>query len=394
MTPTLNSVDAAESPWRRKGINCYTASMRILHLCTPRDWRGGEQQLAYLATGLKNLGIEQAIAAPEGSAVARFAEEEGISLYCLPKKLGTGLGSSKALRAIYAKFTPSIVHCHDARAHSLAFYAAKLWRARCPLVVSRRVDFPVKRSLLSKWKYRDPLTERYACVSQASYRVLTDVVDLHRCEIVRDGIDIAKFAKPPSGKLRAALGLDSETLLIGSVAALTQQKDPHTLLKAMEIFRDRYSGPFCVALLGEGKLRPALEEEVKRLGLTEQIHFMGQRSDIPELLPDLDIFLLTSETEGLGQCLMEAMAAKVPIVATRAGGIPETVVDGVTGLLAHVKDPKDIAEQLTKLAESPKLRQELVAAAWDSVQELSFQTMSQSTLDLYHSLPPRDQGKT
>ena len=117
-------------------------------------------------------------------------------------------------------------------------------------------------------------------------------------------------------------------------------------------------------VVGEGVLRSRLEAQADRLGISPRTHFLGWRDDIAELLGAADIFLLSSHNEGLGLVLVEAMAKRLPVVATAVGGIPEVVVHGKTGLLVPSRSPGRMAEELLKLAGDPERRQWMGAAGY------------------------------
>ena len=121
--------------------------------------------------------------------------------------------------------------------------------------------------------------------------------------------------------------------------------------------------------------------EQKRL--SEKIILAGFRPDVPEILPEIDLLLFTSKTEGLGTSLLDAMACGVPVVATHAGGIPEIVEDEVSGLLAPVSDAESLARQVRRLLEEPGLKQRLTQAAHRNVQAFSKEKMAAAILDLY-----------
>ena len=115
-------------------------------------------------------------------------------------------------------------------------------------------------------------------------------------------------------------------------------------------------------IVGEGPDRPRLEEEIEALGLSGRVRLAGERRDVPELLAAADVFVLPSASEGLPVSVLEAMAAGLPVIASRVGGVPEQVSDGETGLLVEPGDPSDLTAALDRLIADPSLRRRLGAA--------------------------------
>jgi glycosyltransferase involved in cell wall biosynthesis len=139
-----------------------------------------------------------------------------------------------------------------------------------------------------------------------------------------------------------------------------------------------------VLIVGEGELREALERQIKDLGLERHVLLTGFRPDAIGLIKSFDVFVLSSITEGLGSAVLEAMAARRPVVATRAGGIPEAVIDGKTGSLVPPNDPDALADAIVALLKDPERRERLAAAGRERVAaEFSVEKMVSATIDVY-----------
>src|SRR5205085_11963517 len=182
--------------------------------------------------------------------------------------------------------------------------------------------------------------------------------------VIPYGLDLEPFlAVPrPTGVLRAQLGLGPEVPLVGIVGRLVPIKDVGTALAAIA----RLPGVH-LAVVGDGELRPALEADVRRAGLGDRVHFTGWATDVASVLSDLDVVALTSRNEGAPFSLIEAAAVGRPVVATRVGGVPTVVVDGVTGFLAEAGDVVGIADHLARLLADDGLRTGVGQAARASV---------------------------
>jgi glycosyltransferase involved in cell wall biosynthesis len=223
----------------------------------------------------------------------------------------------------------------------------------------RRVDFAL-RGPLSRLKYR--ACDVVVAVSGAIAAVLErERLPAERIRVVYEGVP----ARPPlPGGVEAlrALGLPQTAEVVGNVAALTGHKDHATLLEAAALVVPRRPEARFV-IVGEGERRAELEARTRALGLAERVVFAGFRDDVDRLLPAFDVFCLTSHLEGLGTSLLDAMAFGRPVVATAAGGIPEAVEDGVTGVLVEPEDADGLAGALDGVLEDIDLRRRMGKAA-------------------------------
>jgi glycosyltransferase involved in cell wall biosynthesis len=180
------------------------------------------------------------------------------------------------------------------------------------------------------------------------------------------GVDVeAIAATEPSGGDRSELGLDGMKV-VGTVGKLSRVKDHQTFLRAAGmIAAERDDVAFLV--VGEGPLRRELEDLTGELGLGGRVHFLGRRGDVPSLLKLMDVFALTSVSEGLPNVVMEAQAASLPVVATNVGGVPEVVDDGVSGLLVEPRDHAGLARALSSLLGDPQLAARMGRAGHETV---------------------------
>jgi glycosyltransferase involved in cell wall biosynthesis len=294
--------------------------MRVLHLDSGRELRGGQWQVLHLVSGLRAAGCEGVLLARSGGLLLRKAREEGID--ARPLRL-------TALAPLSGRF--DLVHAHDGRAHTLAAIAA-----RRPTVVSRRVVFPVGTGALSRWKYRR--AARFLAISAAvRAELLRAGIDPGRIDVVYDGV-----AVPPSP------GYDPG----GPIVAL-ESADP-----------------------GKGT---ALIREAARLAGVNVVFCR----DLPWAFRSARLFVYISESEGLGSGALLALAAGIPVLASRVGGLPEIVQDDVTGL-TPANEAAGIAAALRRLDADRGLAARLGAAGRALVQsEFTIDRMVARTLDAY-----------
>jgi len=284
------------------------------------------------------------------------------------------------VRNICNKKEIDIIHAHDSRALTSAILAATLFGDKTPIIVSRRVDFPIR----SKRKYNHKNITKIICVSDAIREITgPDIVNKSVLTTIHSGIDLFRFSTGGEFKrLRTEFNIPPGTPLVGNVAALAPHKDYFTFLDTAGLLVEK-GIPARYFIIGEGKLEEQLKDYADDKGLNEHVIFTGFRNDIPEILPELDIFLVTSETEGLSTSILDAIACKVPVVATNAGGIPEIIEHNVTGMLGGIKQPETLADGILTILSNETLREEIVTNASEKLKGFTKETTAEKTLQIY-----------
>ena len=335
--------------------------MFSLHVDTARTWRGGQYQALLTVLGLRRRGQRAALAAqPRGELFRRAAE--GGDLHPLALWGDLDLHAAWRLSRLVRDLAPDVIHAHDAHAVAVASLARTLAgrRAAPPLVASRRVDFHLRGSAFSHWKYRQ--VDRFICASSAIRDMLAaDGVPPGRTTVVHEGIDIDRIERAPRLDLHREFDLPPGCPIAGNVAALVPHKGQrHLIDAAAHLVREVPDAR--VLIVGAGELAGALERQIRHLRLEGRVILTGFRSDVPAVLKGLDLFVMSSITEGLGTSVLDAMAAGLAVVGTRAGGIPESVVEGKTGLLAPPGDAPALARAIAHLLQDTVQRQAFGAA--------------------------------
>ncbi|HEY7728762.1 MAG TPA: glycosyltransferase [Candidatus Eisenbacteria bacterium] len=357
-------------------------SIRVLHVDSERPWRGGEGQVLLLMRRQRAAGDEPHLAAPADSAIAARARAEGFPVHPVPMRGTWDAASAWRLARLHAAIRPHVLHWHAARAHALGAVAARL--APGPVrILSRRVDFPVRGNLGSRLLYADPADLILAISDGVREALERSGVRPGRIRVVPSGIDLAPFEAPCDREaLRAALGVPPGTTLVLQVAALAPHKSQLDLLKAAALLRE-IQPSIRMWIAGEGRMRRSLEREHAKLALGELVRFLGFRGDVPDLLRAADLFCLSSKLEGMGTAILEAMAAGLPVVGVRVGGIPEIVVHGETGLLVPAREPGALAAALAELAGDPSRRRAMGERALRRVREFSADRTAEGTRAAY-----------
>ncbi len=365
--------------------------MFSLHIDTARTWRGGQNQVLTTVMGLRALGHRTTLVAHSGGELRQRAKE-GLDLVPLAPRTEMDLTAAWRLSRIIKQLKPDVVHAHDPHGVAMAALGLSMSTqlAKPPLVAARRVDFHLRGSSLSRWKYRQ--VDCFICASEAiRHMLIGDGVPASRAVTVHEGIDIERVEHAPPADLHGEFWLPHHAPLVGNVAALVPHKGQRHLIEAARLVLPQVpDARFVIA--GEGELRSALERQIKEERLEKHVLLAGFRPDVLSLHRAFDIFVMSSITEGLGTSLLDAMAAGKPIVATRTGGIPEVVADGETGILVAPRDHDAMAEAIVRLLKDDDLRRRMGDAGRARARSLfSAERMVQNTLGVYHrvALQPR-----
>jgi glycosyltransferase involved in cell wall biosynthesis len=276
------------------------------------------------------------------------------------------------------------VHRHAARAHAIGAKATLLTPAPAR-VLSRRVAFPVRRSVGSRILYALPI-DRIAAISAAVRDALVrSGVDAGKIEVVPSGVEpLAPLDPECRASLRRSLGCGEEEVVGITVAALARGKGHDRLLRAMALAAGRSPG-MKLWIAGAGPLRSDLEANARSLGLGTPVQFLGFRADISSLLHAADFFCLATRSEGLGSSILEAMMAGLPVVATRVGGVPE-IVDPESGILVPLDAPDAAwADALARMAGDRGLRERMGARARERAGSFTADRTAEGTDRVYRN---------
>ena len=358
--------------------------MRSLHVSSAMSWQGGEQQIAYLIEVLALKGHQQWILCPKGSAMEVYCLSQNIPHFTYKKITAVNPLVGKKIDILSDTYDIELIHLHDAHAHTYGCMAASLFKMRMPIVLSRRIDFPMRRNPLSKWKYNHPGIHKIICVSNFIKSVMeADIKDDSKLTVVHSGIDFNRFAKTKPHSLRKEFKVSDQSLLIANIAELTADKDYITYVNTAELLLEKNKDLHFFIIGSPGSESDEVSELITQKKLANKITLTGHRNDIPDLLSEIDILLSTSIREGLGISIIEAQLCQVPVVATRVGGIPEIIEHERTGLLAPAGNPEKLASEVQRLINDESLRSKLAQNAFNSVKSFSKEIMTKKTIAIY-----------
>jgi L-malate glycosyltransferase len=357
--------------------------IRILHIDTGNEWRGGQGQVFTLMKQLRKRKINQWLLCPPGSPL--FAKAAEARLQVEPMKVVNdfhpGVGSQLANMA--RRCNSTILHAHDAHAHS-ALHRAVKHLPNVAAVVSRRVDFAIKGNFFSKRKYLNPRLHYFA-ISNGVKQVLMDGgVAEERILLVPSGVDPKRFTFDKSSEtIRNEFNIPSGAPLIGTIGSLVDHKDHMNMINAVPGVLEHFPDARFL-IVGEGEMRAALEERVAELGLEDKILMPGFRSDIEVFLAAFNVFVVSSHLEGLCTSLIDAMLHDLPCVGTDTGGVPDLVKDEKTGLLVPPRDSDALAGAVNRLLGDKRLARNLGENAREHVEKyFTAHALGENTLRAY-----------
>jgi L-malate glycosyltransferase len=354
----------------------------VLHVDTERGWRGGERQALWLAQHLDPARYRSIVVARPREALAERVAAVGLPLESLRPFGEIDLLSAWSLRRVIHRRHVAIVHAHTAHAVALAALATRGTAAR--MVVTRRVDFPLRGSAASRWKYgrADAVIAISRAVADA---MVASGIPRDRIEIIPSGIDLTRQIEPATSATLALIGVAPGAPLVVQVAQLVGHKDPVTFVEAIAAARAGVPDLQAV-MVGDGPLRPAVAHAIDRLGLRDVVHLAGYRTDADAFLAAADVVTLSSREEGLGTVLLDALALGKAVAATAGGGIPEIIEDGRSGVLAPVGDAAALGRAIARLlteTRDPARRSAIANAARERAAAFSVAVTAERTAAVY-----------
>ena len=337
---------------------------RVLQVVLSLNPGGTERLVVELARRLQDRIPTMVCCLDAAGSWAHELTGIGVQVVALERGGGFRPGLGHSVAGLARRHDATVIHAHH---YSPFVYSclARVWRPGAQIVFTehgRLSDSPPssRRRLANRVLARVP--SRVFTVSEDLKRHLVDEgFAAGALEVIYNGIEIGPVpSRTTRDDVRRQLGASDGTFVIGTIARLDPVKDLGTLLEASaRVHADR---PIVVAIIGDGSERSNLEGRAKELGITAQVRFLGHREDARRWLAGCDAYVNSSVSEGVSLTILEAMAAAVPIVATRVGGTPE-VIDASSGKLIPSRNPAVLAATLNELAGRPELREILGRSA-------------------------------
>lgn len=309
------------------------------------EWRGGQNQAFLLLKGLLDRGHAAELVAAKGSALGERAPAIGVCVHSVSRRW-LRLGAARRIRALLQGGRFDLVHANEPHA------ATSAWLARvhkqAPLIISRRVGYPLGRTRLARARYQ--AAAKIVAISRwSAERAAASGAPADKLTVVHEGVEIPPLPTMEERmQARARWGIPRDAHLLGCVGVLLPDKGQEWLIRALAPLRRDF--PQCrLFLAGEGPCRPQLEALAQELGVKDAVLFAGFVNDVGSVCAALDAFLFPSSFEALGNALMSAMAYGIPSVAFDQGGPAEIIQDGQNGILVTVANVDEIRSAVSRL---------------------------------------------
>ena len=324
--------------------------MRVCFISSIPFWGGGEKWVLTTAGGLQQREHQISIKARPASELAKRAGAAGIPVHTVPLLGDFDLSSLLSLISLFRRERPEIVCLNMDKELRLAGWALKLGRVSSAIVRRRGSDLPLADTFRHRWSNR-AFVDAMIVNSEAVRNTIENQnpwFPREQIQVVYNGIETEAYEHGDRNRIRSEFGVAEDFTLFLAAGRLTHQKAMEVFVDAAEILSAKHkSARFIIA--GSGPQESFLKERASLKNLQGILHFAGQRDDIPDLFSACDIFAVSSRHEGLPNIVLEAFAARRPIVATRVSSLPELIEDGVTGLLVPPEDPHRLAQSLERL---------------------------------------------
>jgi len=360
--------------------------MIIAHITSEKGWRGGERQLYFLITELQKNGIENILICNERSEIEKRLHATNIPCHPLLMKNPLNPVTAYRLRNLINSLDCDVLHLHTPTVHTLAVLAG-LYGLKIPMVLHRRTYFPIKNNPFTQFKYKYKEIKRIICISAAiKYYVDQALKKPEKSSIIHDGINISGEGyldyKSSRDLLINELGLTGKVRFVGNISAITVEKGYGVFVRVAEAIHDVLPDIHFL-IIGKGDQGQLIRQLVEKKSLSHTIHFLGFRDDLDRILPGLEALLMPSIREGLGTAILDAFLARVPVVSTKVGGIPELVMDEKTGLICDPDDFNKLVENVLRILNDQQFADFLRQNAFEHVRSFSKERMAKKTANLY-----------
>lgn len=365
--------------------------MRVLHLSGAMIWGGNEQQLVNFIHCSNDEKLTNYVYCFKNSPMEKYVIEHKIPYFSIEEGKPFSMKLAKFLSNIVKKNNIDIIHIHTSNFVTVFMISDVFFRLNKPTVFSKK-GISDKSSALSAIKYNYSGIDKVICVSNAVLTAYKNVIkpkNHHKLTVIYDGIQINEDSPNDVVNLREKFNIKSDKKIIGNIANHSQAKDLSVFLKtANEVINIKGIKDIHFIQIGE-----KLKYTEEFIGLLEEynlhdfVTFTGKIDNAKWLLPQFDIFMITSKKEGLPLTIYEAFLKNIPVISTKAGGIPEAIAHHENGLLAEIGDYHKLADNIVELIDNDKLKEKFVKKSYQRlIAEFDAKKSAEKTYQLYQSI--------
>jgi glycosyltransferase involved in cell wall biosynthesis len=365
--------------------------MNILHVSGATSWGGNEQQLVDTIFGLDKLNVSSYIFCYKSSPLEAYALVHNLKTVTTSIKSNFSFRKIKLLKQSIIDLNIDLVHLHTSDSVTTYVVSDILVNLRVPAVFSKKgISSPKKGLSAYKYNYKNIL--KTICVSKAvldSFKKTLKFKNLHKLVVVYDGIKTERAKIINSFNVRKKYNISNDVTIIGNIANHTRAKDLVTFVKTVNHLVNVLNiKNVCFIQIGkEGKYSENFLPLIEEYKLEKYIKILGFVENAFSLMPQFNIYLMSSEREGLPITIYEAFYQKTSVVSTKAGGVAEAITHNVNGLLSEIKDYKDLAKNILILIKQPKLKDAFVEKSYSLIlNKFTTKQLAKNTLSVYNDI--------
>ncbi len=365
--------------------------MYILHVSAVTNWGGGENHIENLCFELKESHpeIKNTILCARNTPFHERLKKSDLNFITAPLKIKIDPRFFLKIGAFCKKEKVDLIHIHEPSALFACILADKLYNLP-PFVFSKKTSFPIKQRKKTLYKYNYSKIKKILCVSEETKRVAEKAIANHNKLItIYHGTNLKTKSIETPFLLREKYEIPSDKKVIGSIANHIKAKHLDTWIDVVDtiINKEKKTDYIFVQIGTFSERTEALLDRVKALNLEKHMIFLGYTPNASNFLPQFDISLITSQSEGIPQFIYESMYHKVPVISTNVGGIPEAIEHDINGLLAPVYDSKTLTDHIITLSKDPQLQEEFIQKSYEKLMKnFTTSAMAKQTLEVYKTI--------
>jgi len=362
--------------------------MNVLHISGATSWGGNEQQLVDTIFGLDKLNVSNYVYCYKNTPLEKYTLDNNLKIITTTNTSNLSYDKSRALKQSVLDLEIDLIHLHTSDSVTTYVISDILVNLNVPAVFSKKGISSPKKGL-SAFKYNYKNIKKTICVSNAvleSFKKTLKPKNHHKLKVVYDGIKTERAHARNQLNIREKYNISSEITIVGNIANHTRAKDLITFVHTVNYLVNHLEiKNVCFIQVGkEGKYSEKFLPLIKEYKLENYIKIVGFLENAFTLIPQFNIYFMSSEREGLPITIYEAFFQKTAVISTRAGGIPEAIKHEDNGLLSGVKDYESLAENICRLIKYPELKEDFVNKSHALVlNKFTTKQLAMNTLSIY-----------
>lgn len=366
--------------------------MTILHVSGVKNWGGGENHLEnlYYEINKSTPDVKQIIFCVKDGAFHKRLQVGNYKYIAAPLAFKIDPRFIFKLIKVCIINKIDLIHLHDPTALTLTVIADRIYGKLPNFVYGKKTSFPIKNRKSTLFKYNYKKIQKYICVSKAVQEVATkSIKDNSKILTIYNGIRFNNKNTKTDFLLKEKFNIPKDKIIVGNIGNHIRAKNLFTFIDVVnDIVNTKNIKKIHFVQIGSFTDRTGMYlDKIKEFNLEDYISFTGFIDNASSFIPQFDMFLLTSQSEGLPQVINEAFYFKVPVVSTNVGGIPEIIKDGENGYLSDINDYKKLSNDLMKLSNNKELQKSFIEKSFEQLMaSFSTEIMAKKTLDVYKSI--------